>query len=306
MMHACDKPEKLLSDFVVWTIKKFINRNETDEYFPISPQSCSRPLLGILWSRLTRSACSGRTWARSFCGSVCRSSAWRTSVSACGRAGWSGRRTLCHSGHRRTVSLQCETSCGPAGATVDWRLCRTPCIRASGHGLACAWPALAWTRTPCGRWDTSWPAGCPGSGEFACVCSDWKMWRKTCRTRRKRGALWISLWLGCSLQSLHPRCCPTDCLPCGDTSGWTSAGSVHQRWGRHRWCMPPAQGRYCLTQLCCWRRGCPDAPCHGRRILPQRCRLGSTGALRKAQSAHDLAPLCSATLRGWCNHGCSL
>lgn len=252
MMHACDKPEKwqAFSHFVVGTIKKYINRNEKDKYFPISPQSCCRPLVGALWSRPTRSACLSMTWVQSFCGSVCRNSAWRLSASACGHAGWSGQRRLCHSGHRRTVSLQCGTSCGPAGARVDWRLCRTPCTRASGHGSACAWPVLAWTHTPCGRWDTSLPVGCPDCGVSVCVCSDWKTWRKTCHTRRTCGALWISLWWGCSLPSRHPHCCPIGCLPCADTSGLAYGGSGHQRWGRC-WCRtPPTQGCYCLTRLC--------------------------------------------------------
>lgn len=256
MKHACNKPEegigKLFSDFVVWSIKKVINRTEKDSYFLISPQSCSHPLLGTLWSRLTRSACSGMTWVQSFCGSVCRKSAWRLNVSACGLAGWSGRRRLCRSGRRRMVSLRCGTSCGPARARVDWRLCHTLCTHVSGHESACAWPALAWTRTPCGRWDTSLLAGCPGYGESACACLDWRMWHKTFRTHCIHGALWISLWQGCSLQSSPPRCCPTDCLPCGYTSGWVSAGSAHQRWGRHQWCTP-SQGCYCLTQLCHWR-----------------------------------------------------
>lgn len=147
----------------------------------------SRLRLQSPWSKLTHSACSGRTWERrSYC-SACICSAWRQSVFACGRGGLNGQQRLCHSARRQRASPLCVSACDPGGAMAGWRPCCTRRTCAWGRGWGCAWRAPALTRTLCYRWDTCGPSCCPGCGASACVCWGWRRWRTSCRTRCRCG-----------------------------------------------------------------------------------------------------------------------
>lgn len=263
----------------------------------VNSRSQTRPRLRSLWSRQTRSACSGRTSARrSYC-SACSGSVWRPNVSACALVGWIGRRRLSRSGRRRRVFLPYATACAPAAAKADWRLYCTRDICAWGREWGCAWPAPALTRIPCRRWDTCAPSCCRGCGGSACVCSGWMKWRRSFHTRCR-----CVVDLRCSPRPLLSPLRQLFLLP----RPRPSSSSGRQIWRTHPWCSPRWEIRSrCWSIRGPWGQteGCPGVPGPVGSTPLLRCWRGST-ADPSSVSCRPASPL--RTQKSWCNLECSL
>ncbi len=263
----------------------------------VNSRSQTRPRLQSLWSRRTRSACSGRTSARrSYC-SACSCSVWRPNASACVLVGWTGQRRLSHSGRRRRVFLPYVIACAPEAARAGWRICCTRDICAWGREWGCAWPAPAWTRKPCCSWDTCVPSCCQGCGGSACVGSGWMKWHRSSHTRcRCVGDL------RCSpppLLSHHRQLC---LLP----RPLPSSSNGRQIWRTRPWCSPHWEIRSrCWSIREPWGQtgGCLGAPGPVGSTPLLRCWLGSTADPSSA-SCRPASPLCIQ--KSWRNPGCSL
>ena len=135
------------------------------------------------WYTPTRSACLGRTWARTTCCSVYSCSSYMPNGSACARADWSDPRTPSRNVRNRKVSPRCGTGSGPAGATDGWRPYRRCHTCVWGRVWAGAWTAPAWRRTSSRSAGTSWPTCCQGYGASACGARGCSTSRSPSRTR---------------------------------------------------------------------------------------------------------------------------
>ena len=102
--------------------------------------------------------------------------AW-TCGSSCALSGWICLQTFYHNERIRMVSLQCETSCVPAGARDERKLCYKCCTCGKGCGSEYAFVKLGWRHTFCDKCGKTWLFPTSTACGFACVLINWNLWQ---------------------------------------------------------------------------------------------------------------------------------